>query len=302
MPSESRYCGHAYGLVWCSDLPLVQFANADDVQTADVLIGRSAALAKREHVAPVRAGALFTDGTRFPWRDQGIFDMVDGNRVDYLPGPAWTGALPHAFYGTVVAHLLAWRGLIPMHACAVAIDGRAVLIAGAAGAGKSSLTAGLIAAGARLLSDDLSAIQFDVDAPNPVILPGRTTIRLDPVVAAWTDGEVLDLPSRETRGKHVLRHRTRFDAGTYPLAGVIGLGLPPGTLAPVARAQFLARHLFRPAWLAAMPNHPERQRALLNLAKFLPVVGFPGVAGDGRAEHEQRARDVLALVRGFTPS
>lgn len=303
MPAESRFCGHAYGLVWRSDLPLVQFANGDDAQTADVLIRRSTALALRDHVAQVRAGAVFTDGTRFPWRDQAIFDMADGNRVDYLPGPTWTGALPHAFYGTVVAHLLAWRGLIPMHACAVAIDGRAVLIAGAAGAGKSSLTAGLIAAGARLLSDDLSAIRCDsVDAPNPAILPGRTTIRLDPVVAAWTDGEVLDLPSWETRGKQVLRLRARFDAGAYPLAGVIALGLPPGTLEPVARAQFLARHLFRPAWLAALPNHPERQRALLKLADFLPVVGFPGVAGGGRAEHEQRAQDALTLGSSFTPS
>lgn len=303
MPSKSRHSGHAYGLVWCSDLPLVQFATVDDAPAADVLIRRSATLASRDHVARVRAGHVFVNGTRFPWRDQGTFDMIDGNRVDYLPGPAWSGALPHAFYGTVVAHLLAWRGLIPMHACAVAIDGRAVLIAGAAGAGKSSLTAGLIAAGARLLSDDLSAIRFDaVDAPDPVILPGRTTIRLDPLVAAWTDGEVLDLPSRETRGKKVLRLRARFDAGAYPLAGVIAIGLPPGTLAPVARAQFLARHLFRPAWLAAMPNHVERQRALLKLADLLPVVGFPGVAGGGRAEHEQRARGALELGRGFTLS
>lgn len=303
MPPESRSYGHAYGLLWCSDLPLIQFASADEAPTADVLIRRGATLAPREHVARVRAGDLFTDGTRFPWRDQGTFDMVEGNRVDYLPGPAWNGALPHAFYGTVVAHLLAWRGLIPMHACAVAIDGRAVLIAGTAGAGKSSLTAGLIAAGARLLSDDLSVIRFDaVGAPNPVILPGRTTIRLDPVVAAWTDGEVLDLPFRETRGKQVLRLRARFDAGAYPLAGVIALGVPSGVLAPVTRAQFLARHLFRPAWLAAMPNHPERQRALLKLADLLPVVGFPGVAGGGHAQHEQRARDALALGRGFTRS
>jgi hypothetical protein len=298
--SESHYRSSAYGLVWDSDVPLLQFDQSDAAKPSDVRISRIAQLPPRALIAPVRVGAVFADGTRFPWRQQAVFDMIDGNRIDYLPGSAWDGALPHAFYGTVVAHLLAWRGVIPMHACAVAIDGRAVLIAGTAGAGKSSLTAGVIAAGAELLSDDLSALSFDpVNTPDPVILPGRTTIRLDPVVAAWSDGDRIDLPPEETRGKVVLRPAARSLAA-LPLAGVIALGLPPGTLSPVNGARFLARHLFRPVWLAALPNHLERQRALLNLAAFLPVIGFPAVAGGGREAHERRARDALALAQGVT--
>lgn len=300
MPSESHYRSYAYGLVWDSDVPLLQFDQSDASKRSDVRISRIAKLPPRALIAPVRAGAVFANGTRFPWRQQAVFDMIDGNRIDYLPGSGWDGALPHAFYGTVVAHLLAWRGVIPMHACAVAIDGRAVLIAGTAGAGKSSLTAGVIAAGAELLSDDLSALSFDpVNTPDPVILPGRTTIRLDPVVAAWSNGDRIDLPPEETRGKVVLRPAARSQAALR-LVGVIALGLPPGTLPPVAGARFLARHLFRPVWLAALPNHLERQRALLNLAAFLPVIGFPAVAGGGREAHERRARDALALARGFT--
>ncbi len=302
MPSEANCRGYAYGLVWDSDVPLAQFDQPDAAKPSDVRIRRIAQLPPRELIAPVRAGAVFADGTRFPWRQHAVFDMVDGNRVDYLPAAAWGGALPHAFYGTVVAHLLAWRGVIPMHACAVAIDGRAVLIAGTAGAGKSSLTAGVIAAGADLLSDDLSALSFDpVAAPDPVILPGRTTVRLDPVVAAWSDGDRIDLPPEDTRGKIVLRPPARSPAG-LPLAGVIALGMPPGALSPLNGARFLARHLFRPVWLAALPNHLERQRALLRLAAFLPVIGFPAVAGGGREAHERRAREVLALAQGFTLS
>lgn len=51
------------------------------------------------------------------------------------------------------------RGLEVLHASGVVLDGRAVLITGAAGAGKSSLAAALLRAGGLLLSDDAVALQ-----------------------------------------------------------------------------------------------------------------------------------------------
>src|SRR5215203_5858792 len=45
-----------------------------------------------------------------------------------------------------------------VHATAVAIEGRAVLLRGPSGAGKSDLALRLIDAGARLVSDDQSAL------------------------------------------------------------------------------------------------------------------------------------------------
>ena len=50
---------------------------------------------------------------------------------------------------------IAWRALLRFHASTVTIDGRAVLIAGPAGAGKSTLAAALTALAARSLSNDL---------------------------------------------------------------------------------------------------------------------------------------------------
>jgi hypothetical protein len=50
------------------------------------------------------------------------------------------------------------RGLEVMHASGVVVDGRAVLLTGAAGAGKSSLAAALVRGGGRLLSDDAVAL------------------------------------------------------------------------------------------------------------------------------------------------
>lgn len=48
-----------------------------------------------------------------------------------------------------------------LHASAVTIDGRCVLLAGATGSGKSTLTAALVAHGARYLGDDLVALGTD---------------------------------------------------------------------------------------------------------------------------------------------
>jgi hypothetical protein len=52
------------------------------------------------------------------------------------------------------------RGLEVMHASGVVLDGRALLIAGPPGAGKSSLAAALVRAGGQLLSDDAVALQL----------------------------------------------------------------------------------------------------------------------------------------------
>ena len=53
--------------------------------------------------------------------------------------------------------MLLRRGTIPWHAAALAFDDKAILIMGGSGTGKSTTAMALIAAGARLLADDLVA-------------------------------------------------------------------------------------------------------------------------------------------------
>jgi HPr kinase/phosphorylase len=50
---------------------------------------------------------------------------------------------------------------VTLHASAVALDGRAVLIIGASGSGKSALALGLMAYGADLIADDRVILQGD---------------------------------------------------------------------------------------------------------------------------------------------
>src|SRR6266851_2230729 len=69
---------------------------------------------------------------------------------------------------------------ILLHATAVAIDGRGVLLRGASGAGKSDLALRLIDAGARLIADDQSELHRRGDSiivRAPATIAGLVEVR-----------------------------------------------------------------------------------------------------------------------------
>jgi hypothetical protein len=88
-----------------------------------------------------------------------ILISPDGLELLCEPEPgieAWANIL--AFQALPLAATI--RGLEVMHASGVVLAGRAVLVAGPPGAGKSSLAAALVRAGGQLLSDDAVALQL----------------------------------------------------------------------------------------------------------------------------------------------
>ncbi len=79
--------------------------------------------------------------------------------------------------GSVLSVLCYKRGLLPLHASAVEVGGRALLLAGESGLGKSTLAAALVARGHRLLSDDVCAL--DPAAPGgPLLWPSFPRLKL----------------------------------------------------------------------------------------------------------------------------
>jgi len=122
---------------------------------------------------PLRARELRYDGTLLMsvdfakpagyllWaRDFGrVLISPDGIELLCEPDPAsedWASILP--FQALPLAATI--RGLEVLHASGVVLHGKAVLVAGPPGAGKSSLAAALVRAGAQLLSDDAVALQL----------------------------------------------------------------------------------------------------------------------------------------------
>jgi hypothetical protein len=81
--------------------------------------------------------------------------------------------------GSVLAFVVRLRGMVPLHASAVVVQEQAVLFAGAAGAGKSSLAAAFAVLGYPVLSDDLVVI--DDSRGDVLAFPNR------PRLSVWPD-------------------------------------------------------------------------------------------------------------------
>ena len=290
----------AFGLRWDADIALDGFDQDDTTHAeATVSVSRTDHLADRTPCAEVNGGEVYADGFRFDWEREATFDMVDGDRIAYRPGPDWRGALPWAFYGTVTALTLAWRGMIPFHACAVEVDGRAILIAGPPGAGKSSLTSGLIEQGALFFSDDLSVASGPGDHTGVALLRGRPTMRQHADTAARIDAEHRAPIMGDPRGKWLVLPRARSTRPVLPLAGVILLTPAPLASGGAIKLDLLARHLFRPRWLTALPNHAVRRRELMMIAAVVPIAGFPAISAFDPAAQHCRAKEAMALIAAF---
>jgi hypothetical protein len=82
--------------------------------------------------------------------------------------------------GSVFAVLLLDRGILPLHASAVSIDGRCVAFTAAQGSGKSTLAAHLAARGVPLVADDVLAVEVDpARGRRPLARPGVSRLKLD---------------------------------------------------------------------------------------------------------------------------
>ena len=118
-----------------------------------------------------------------------------------------------------------------LHATAIAIDGRAVLLRGASGSGKSDLALRLIDAGARLIADDQSELHRHGDAivaRAPATIAGLVEVRgigifrLDALAEAPV-ALIVDLVPPETLERLPLRRSET----------ILGLALPLIALAPL---------------------------------------------------------------------
>ena len=131
--------------------------------------------------------------------------------------------------GSAFGALLHQRGLLPLHANAVEIGGKAVAFMGKSGAGKSTLACWFHDRGFRVLSDDVCVVEFDSDE-RPQVRPGLGRLRL------WR--EFLD-----ATGRDVADHPRSFIDDNAPDKYDVALAepLPPETRLPLGAIYLLER-------------------------------------------------------------
>ena len=121
--------------------------------------------------------------------------------------------------GSALGILCHRRGLLPLHANALVVDGKAFAFAGRTGIGKSTLAAHFQSRGYELLCDDVCVVSFDAEG-RPLAWPGlpRLKLRRDAAEKFGHDSGTLE-PAIEGRNKYYVPLASTALRGPYPLAG-----------------------------------------------------------------------------------
>lgn len=229
----------------------------------------------------VEPDAWRLDGDRFLMRSAAglayYYARGDGIIAERAPGwdPDEDSLLRN---GSVHAAIACINGLYPVHASAVAWQGRVHAFTGPSGAGKSTLTAELTRRGLPLFCDD--TLLLDLTRPEaPLCLPGHKRLKL------W--GDALELTGASATGQ-IARRFDKFYA--EPAGGSVRQVLPlasltfleegePARIEPVTGAEKLLRlqddHYTTDLFLAASrPDRAARFAQLAALARGLTLSRF----------------------------
>lgn len=168
----------AFGLTISSELPLPELDEVAAGGPADVKV-RLRPIARPGAAQATQNVTEFGDHVQYMhWPIVGAFQITGTDTIDIDPTPGASEAyLAFPLLGPVFSVLLHLRGLLVLHASAIALGDRCVIFAGDKLAGKSTTAAAFLRAGHKLLTDDVVAIGFD-EVGQPFVAPGYAQVKL----------------------------------------------------------------------------------------------------------------------------
>jgi hypothetical protein len=233
-----RYC--VYGITILSEIPLaLPTQGHGDLARIELRTAPPAYFADATRNVPLeQVDGSWYQFARLPdrssyarWEGVGEFLVsADGGRITCRPlDPATTESFQVYLLGQALSFALVKRGFEPLHATTVVVRGGAVVFLGESGFGKSTLAACFLAAGHRMLTDDLLMLRHT--ARGVIAYPGPPRIKLLPKMARKymeqtaagvrmnPDTEKLILPLEPSRRCH----------GPVPVKAIYALASPDKT-------------------------------------------------------------------------
>ena len=267
----------AYGLTIGSEVALPELEPATPVAPDIEIAVRKIDFPEAESQG---ATAFRFEPTRqyLSWQAVGTFLIDRGNRIDVDPAPGVDDLLlAFPLLGPVLALALHQRGLLVLHASAIAVGGKSVIFLGDKGAGKSTTAGTMIRAGHRLLTDDVVALDLS-DPGRPMILPGFPQLKL----AADAAGAIR-LEQAEVRPQV----HPQIDKAQHRLNDGFA-----GEAAPVSRIYVLERG--ERATILPLPTIA----ALPAIIKFSYITRFgrQALVGDSAAAHLRQSAQLAARI------
>ena len=182
--------------------------------------------------------------------------------------------------GSAFGVLLHQRGLLPLHANAIEIDGRAVAFMGPSGAGKSTLGVWFHDQGYNVLADDVCVVRFDAEG-RAVACPGLPRLRLWPDAILFTGRNTQDFKRSYAGSGNDIE---KFDvpvmsaeprASDIPLAALYVLErgdvLAIEPLHGIAAAEPIFANTYRGSYVAAAGSAAAHWQAASRVAQIAPV-------------------------------
>ena len=238
---------------------------------------------------PPELGESKSNGARFQaapgrllaWID-GVarYLAVDGREIIVQPEPsAIEGDLRALLLCSPMGGLLHQRGLLPLHASAIATPRGAVVFMGNSGRGKSTLAAHFRQRGFKVLADDIAVVTFDAGG-RPQVQPGLPQFKLWPNSVSELGEEAGSLPRlRPQMEKRTLAFPDSFCRESLPLARLYALEAdnqsPDIHLHPqpvLDRVRLLLDHTYRAQYLPGLGIQKAHFQSLSRVAAAVPVV------------------------------
>ena len=219
------------------------------------------------HAKVYRAGAEYR-----MWTDlEGWFEIDAANRSVTVPPCSDPVRREERLWGLPVSLCYLRRGDLGIHAAAVEVEGAAVLLAAPGRFGKTTLAGAFLAAGHRLLSEDLSCCR---SSPVPLLLPGPAMLRVRRDVHEQIEFPGTYPVAEDPERIHLaVEEHLRGDGHPVPLRAAVFLRESEGTC---RMERLMPQEVLPDFWTLSfkLPTDEDRARCfsdLVKLANQVPV-------------------------------
>ena len=247
-----------------------------------------------------------SDGFAFDVTDIALYTIYGGRLITVTPADdAGEREIRLFLLGSAVGIALHQRGILPLHANAIDIDGSAVAFVGKSGSGKSTLAAWFLDQGHRILADDVCVVRIEDRVP--YAYPGLPRLRL------WQDA--LEASGRSA-GDHPLSYhpesdsRRKYDVKVgseklaslpLPLRAIFfleeGAQFAIDRICGAEAVEAISENTYRGEYIPEVGDLTAHFDACVQLARGIPI--FRLVRPFDRASFDSAAANILAFCQSI---
>lgn len=194
--------------------------------------------------------------------------------------------------GSALGIILHQRGFLLLHGNAIAIsDSEAVIFVGPSGAGKSTTANAFLQAGYEILTDDVSAIEFDNNG-NAWVVPSYPSIKLWEDVAKHDYDLTTLQPIASREKKYYVQTDTKFCGSKRKVTAIYGLAINQRVeeqALNIPPIEWLRQQIYL---LPSVGLLEKQERCFIQLLQLLKTVGISTLARPLNYKHT----DLIKLV------